>query len=34
MRSLVRSEPDCSRSLEPFLLPLAQTAAWMIDQPP
>ncbi|HVG45588.1 MAG TPA: hypothetical protein VM890_12695, partial [Longimicrobium sp.] len=27
-RSLARSEPDCSGSLEPFLLRLSQTVAW------
>lgn len=32
MRSLVRLEPDCSHSLEPFLVRLAQTVAWTIDR--
>jgi hypothetical protein len=31
-RSLLRSEPDCSRSLELFLPRLAQTVAWTIDR--
>lgn len=27
-RSLLRSEPDCSKSIDPFLKSLAQTVAW------
>ncbi|HEU4557062.1 MAG TPA: hypothetical protein VFS20_04405 [Longimicrobium sp.] len=32
MRSLIRSEPDCSHSIEPFLLRLAQTVARTIER--
>ena len=31
-RSLLRSEPDCSASLDPFLLRLSQTVAWSIHR--
>ena len=31
-RSLLRSEPDCSSSLDPFLLRLSQTVAWSIHR--